>query len=106
MHLVGDLVEVVKDVGVADQVREPCDSTRTMISPHLCADATGEGIGGYADFTRAGRGLYPVHQLTPWPAGQTVWHGARREGMAAAPAAPPLRSDVRAMALAAVQLLS
>ncbi|WP_324273764.1 DUF7669 domain-containing protein [Blastococcus brunescens] len=35
------------------------DSTiRTMIAAHLCADATGEGVAGYADFTRAGRGQY------------------------------------------------
>jgi uncharacterized protein YqjF (DUF2071 family) len=35
------------------------DSTiRTMIAAHLCADATGDGVAGYADFTRAGRGQY------------------------------------------------
>ena len=35
------------------------DSTiRTMIGAHLCAEATGEGVAGYADFTRAGRGQY------------------------------------------------
>lgn len=35
------------------------DSTiRTMIAAHLCADATGEGVASYADFTRAGRGQY------------------------------------------------
>lgn len=31
---------------------------RTMISAHLCAESTGEGVAGYADFTRVGRGLY------------------------------------------------
>lgn len=31
---------------------------RTMIAAHLCADATGDGVAGYADFTRAGRGHY------------------------------------------------
>lgn len=31
---------------------------RTMMAAHLCADATGDGVAGYADFTRAGRGQY------------------------------------------------
>ncbi|MBN1096447.1 hypothetical protein JKP76_10660 [Blastococcus sp. TML/C7B] len=31
---------------------------RTMIGAHLCADATGVGTAGYADFTRDGRGRY------------------------------------------------
>lgn len=31
---------------------------RTMISAHLCAESTGDGVAGYADFTRVGRGLY------------------------------------------------
>jgi len=31
---------------------------RTMIGAHLCADATGTGTAGYADFTRDGRGQY------------------------------------------------
>ncbi len=35
---------------------------RTMIAAHLCADATGEGVAGYADFTRAGRGQYRFTQ--------------------------------------------
>src|SRR5665647_590061 len=29
---------------------------RTMLTSHLCAEATGEGVAGYADVTRVGRG--------------------------------------------------
>jgi hypothetical protein len=29
-----------------------------MISAHLCAESTGDGVAGYADFSRVGRGLY------------------------------------------------
>lgn len=38
---------------------------RTMISAHLCADATGDGVAGYTDFTRTARGRY---RLTNWRA--------------------------------------
>lgn len=31
---------------------------RTMLTSHLCAESTGEGVAGYADVTRVGRGLY------------------------------------------------
>ena len=31
---------------------------RSMISAHLCAEATGPGVAGYADLTRVGHGLY------------------------------------------------
>lgn len=37
---------------------------RTMMSAHLCADATGDGIAGYTDLARIGRGLY---RLIDWP---------------------------------------
>ena len=33
-------------------------TVRTMISAHLCAESTGDGVAGYADLTRVGRGLY------------------------------------------------
>lgn len=36
---------------------------RTMMSAHLCADATGDGVAGYIDLTRIDRGLYA---LTDW----------------------------------------
>jgi hypothetical protein len=35
---------------------------RTMIAAHLCADATGGRVAGYADLTRAGRGQYRFTQ--------------------------------------------
>ena len=38
---------------------------RTMISAHLCADATGDGIAGYTDITRVGRGLYRLTEPNP-----------------------------------------
>jgi hypothetical protein len=31
---------------------------RTMISSHLCAQAAGDGVAGYTDITRIGRGVY------------------------------------------------
>ncbi len=30
----------------------------TMISAHLCAEATGDGVAGYTDLTRVGQGVY------------------------------------------------
>lgn len=36
---------------------------RTMISAHLCAEATGDGVASYADLTRVGRGLYRLTGL-------------------------------------------
>jgi hypothetical protein len=38
---------------------------RTMVSSHLCAEAAGDGVAGYTDFTRVGRGVY---RLTDWTA--------------------------------------
>lgn len=40
---------------------------RTMISAHLCAESTGDGVAGYADFTRVGRGLYRFHSADSAP---------------------------------------
>jgi hypothetical protein len=37
---------------------------RTMISAHLCAEATGDGVAGYTDLSRVGRGA-----VQPYPAG-------------------------------------
>ena len=34
---------------------------RTMISAHLCAEATGAGVAAYPDLTRVGRGVYRLH---------------------------------------------
>ena len=34
---------------------------RTMISSHLCANANGDGVAGYTDLTRVGRGRYRLH---------------------------------------------
>jgi hypothetical protein len=36
---------------------------RTMVGAHLCADTSGDGVAGYTDLTRIGRGLY---KLTDW----------------------------------------
>lgn len=45
---------------------------RTMITSHLCAEASGERVAGYTDLTRVGRGRYrlsspdrPVHRSLP-----------------------------------------
>lgn len=38
---------------------------RTMVSSHLCADASGPGVDGYTDFTRIERGVY---RFTSWNA--------------------------------------
>lgn len=34
---------------------------RTMLTSHLCAESTGEGVAGYADVARVGRGLYRLN---------------------------------------------
>jgi hypothetical protein len=38
---------------------------RTVISAHLCAEATGDGVAGYADLTRVGRGMYRLLDAQP-----------------------------------------
>jgi len=40
---------------------------RTMISAHLCAESTGDGVAIYADFTRVGRGLYRFRRAESSP---------------------------------------
>lgn len=37
---------------------------RTMLTSHLCAESTGEGVAGYADVTRVGRGVYRLTSST------------------------------------------
>ncbi|MGY1810651.1 hypothetical protein ACI8AF_25055 [Blastococcus sp. SYSU D00669] len=54
------------DFSMADVIAEMrrrgtgyADTTiRTMMGAHLCAEANGDGVAGYADLTRVGRGLY------------------------------------------------
>jgi hypothetical protein len=42
------------------------DSTiRTMMTAHLCVEATGPGVAGYDDLTRTTRGRYRPRRLRP-----------------------------------------
>jgi hypothetical protein len=40
-------------------------SIRTMMTAHLCAEATGPGVAGYDDLTRTERGRYRLRRTNP-----------------------------------------